>query len=90
MRSFVRHRLPPDVREIEPELDELGALAAGPLWNFQCADRANEPRLTRFDAWGNRIDYIEPSPLWREAERLAKDAAKATRKASSASSPVAR
>lgn len=71
MRSFVRHRLPPDVREIEPELDELGALAAGPLWNFQCADRANEPRLTRFDAWGNRIDYIEPSPLWREAERLA-------------------
>ena len=71
VRSFVRHRLPPDVREIEPELAELGALAAGPLWNFQCADRANEPRLTRFDAWGRRIDLIEPSPLWREAERLA-------------------
>jgi len=71
VRSFVRHRLPPEVRAIEPELDELGSLAAGALWNFQCADRPNEPRLTRIDAWGRRIDLIEPSPLWLEAERLA-------------------
>jgi acyl-CoA dehydrogenase len=71
VRSFVRYRLPPEVRAIEPELDELGALAAGTLWNFQCADRPNEPRLTRIDAWGRRVDLIEPTPLWREAERLA-------------------
>jgi len=71
VRSFVRQRLPPEVRAIETELDELGALAAGSLWNFQCADRPNEPRLTRIGAWGERVDLIEPSPLWREAERLA-------------------
>ncbi len=72
MRSFVGHRLPPEVtKAIEPELADLASLAAGPLWDFQRADRANEPRLTRFDAWGNRIDRIELSPLWQEAERLA-------------------
>ncbi|MBL8199340.1 MAG: acyl-CoA dehydrogenase family protein [Chromatiales bacterium] len=72
VRSFLGQRLPAEVRSaIEPELGDLAALAAGPLWDFQRADRLNEPRLTRFDAWGNRIDHIEPSPLWREAERLA-------------------
>jgi alkylation response protein AidB-like acyl-CoA dehydrogenase len=72
VRSFVRHRLPPAVAEaVEPELADLAALAAGPLWDFQRADRRNEPLLTRFDAWGNRVDHIELSPLWREAERLA-------------------
>ncbi len=72
VRSFVRHRLPPEVgTAIEPELADLATLAAGPLWDFQRADRHNEPRLTRFDAWGNRVDHIELSPLWREAERLA-------------------
>ena len=72
VRSFVRHRLPPVIgRAIEPELADLAALAAGALWDFQRADRHNEPRLTSFDGWGNRIDHIELSPLWREAERLA-------------------
>jgi len=71
VRSFVRHRLPPEVgAAIAPELDELGARASGPLWDFQRADRLNEPRLTTFDAWGNRIDRIELTPLWHEAERL--------------------
>jgi len=27
--------------------------------------------LTQWDAWGNRIDRIEVSPLWRRAERIA-------------------
>lgn len=72
MRSFVRHRLPPEVgAAIAPELEELGTHAMGPLWDFQRADRLNEPRLTNFDAWGNRIDRIELTPLWHEAERLA-------------------
>ena len=72
VRSFVRHRLPPEVATaLEPELDELGTRAAGPLWDFQRADRLNEPRLTSFDAWGNRIDHIELTPLWHAAERLA-------------------
>jgi alkylation response protein AidB-like acyl-CoA dehydrogenase len=38
---------------------------------MQQADRLNEPRLTQWDAWGERVDRIEVSPLWRTAERLA-------------------
>ncbi|MCE7901197.1 MAG: acyl-CoA dehydrogenase [Gammaproteobacteria bacterium PRO9] len=72
LRSYVRHRLPPAVRDaIAPELDELGRLAAGSLWDFQCRDRLNVPVLTPFDPWGKRIDAIELTPLWREAEALA-------------------
>ncbi|HEV2835007.1 MAG TPA: acyl-CoA dehydrogenase family protein, partial [Pyrinomonadaceae bacterium] len=31
----------------------------------------NEPRLTQWDAWGNRVDRIELTPLWQRAERIA-------------------
>src|SRR5690606_14395211 len=41
------------------------------LYRFQLADRLNEPRLTQWSAWGERIDRIDPTPLWREAERIA-------------------
>jgi len=59
------------LREIEPSLIELGQLAGGELYRMQLADRLNEPVLTQWDAWGNRIDHIELTPLWRVAERLA-------------------
>ena len=72
LAGLLRRKLPPDMyRQIEPELVELGALSAGPLAERQRADRRNEPVLTQWDPWGNRIDSIELSPLWREAERIA-------------------
>ncbi|HEV2835116.1 MAG TPA: hypothetical protein VGW58_07355 [Pyrinomonadaceae bacterium] len=57
--------------EIEPSLREMGQLAAGELYQLQLADRLNEPRLTQWDAWGNRVDRIELTPLWQRAERIA-------------------
>jgi acyl-CoA dehydrogenase len=70
--GLLRRKLPPDLHaRLEPELVELGALAAGPLAEQQHADRRNEPVLTQWDPWGNRVDSIELSPLWREAERVA-------------------
>jgi acyl-CoA dehydrogenase len=72
LRSCLARALPADVlAEIEPELVTIGALAGGELYRFQLADRENEPVLTQWDAWGNRVDRIEVSPLWREAERIA-------------------
>jgi acyl-CoA dehydrogenase len=38
---------------------------------LQSVDRLNEPVHTPWDAWGNRIDHIDVSPLWKRAERLA-------------------
>ena len=55
---------------IEGELMELGELAGGELYQLQIADRLNEPVHTPWDAWGNRIDRIEVSPLWKKAEDL--------------------
>jgi hypothetical protein len=43
----------------------------GELYRLQLADRENEPVLAQWDAWGNRVDRVEVTPLWREAERIA-------------------
>ena len=72
LRSYLRRSIPADLlREIEPTLFEMGRLAGGELYQMQLADRLNEPTLTQWDAWGNRIDRIELTPLWRVAERIA-------------------
>jgi acyl-CoA dehydrogenase len=72
LKSYLEWKLGPELlASVERELLELGELAAGPLFDRQHADRRHEPTLTQWDAWGNRIDEIEVTPLWREAERLA-------------------
>jgi acyl-CoA dehydrogenase len=72
LRSLLARRfggcVPPAVAE---SLREMGDLAGGELYRMQLADRLNEPRLVQWDAWGNRVDEIELSPLWQRAERLA-------------------
>ncbi len=57
--------------EVEGSLVEMGRLAGEDLYQLQLADRLNEPKLTQWDAWGNRVDRIELTPLWRVAERVA-------------------
>ena len=72
LRSCLRRLLPPYIlAEIEPELRELGRLSGGLLYAMQLADRGREPVHTPWDAWGNRIDRVEVTPVWQEAERLA-------------------
>jgi len=71
LRSLLARLLPAEVlAEVEPSLREMGRLSAE-LYPAQLADRRNEPVLTQWDAWGNRIDHIELTPLWRTAERVA-------------------
>ncbi|HEX9108206.1 MAG TPA: acyl-CoA dehydrogenase family protein [Longimicrobiales bacterium] len=70
--SYLRRVLPPEMRaEIEPELAELGRLSGGPLYELQLAELAREPVHVAWDAWGNRVDRIELTGVWLEAERLA-------------------
>ena len=72
LRSYLKRVLPGDMLSaVEGSLAEMGRLAGGELYEFQLADRLNEPTLTQWDAWGNRIDKIELTPLWRLAERIA-------------------
>ncbi|MBS1120737.1 MAG: acyl-CoA dehydrogenase domain protein [Deltaproteobacteria bacterium] len=56
--------------DIAAELRALGDLTVQ-YYDKQLADRLNEPVLTQWDAWGNRIDRIDVSPLWQEAQVLA-------------------
>ena len=56
LRSYLKRSLPAYIlREIEPALSAMGELAGGELYQMQLADRLNEPKLTQWDAWGNRI-----------------------------------
>lgn len=72
LRSYLARALPKEtLKEIEGELKDMGELAGGELYRLQLADRLNEPRHTPWDAWGNRIDLVEVTPLWQRAERLA-------------------
>jgi acyl-CoA dehydrogenase len=72
LRGYLRRKLPVDVlRSIDPGLDELGELAGGELYQLQLHDRLNEPRLVQWDAWGNRIDRIDVTPLWQRAKTIA-------------------
>lgn len=54
---------------IEPDLEALGAHAAQAWRDARSRTRA-EPTLTQWDAWGERIDRIEITPVWREGAAL--------------------
>ncbi len=70
--GYLQRKLPASMlKEIEPELDEMGRLAGGELYQMQLDDRLHEPVLTQWDAWGNRVDRIELTPLWHQAAALA-------------------
>lgn len=72
LREYVSRALPPEVgAAIEPELRDLGELASGPLFDLQLQDLKNDPELITWDPWGQRVDEVRISPLWRRAERLA-------------------
>lgn len=75
LRSFLQRKIPAATLDtIVPELDQLGELAGGELYSLQLADRLNEPTLVQWDAWGNRIDRIEVTPLWQRAAQIAAQA----------------
>ena len=58
------------IPEAAGELRTLGDLAVE-MYGKQLLDRENDPKLIQWDAWGNRVDRIEVSPLWQEAQVLA-------------------
>lgn len=72
-RSLMARRFGGQLREVEGALAEMGELAGGPLYRLQLEDRLNEPVLTRWDPWGNRVDRIDVSPLWRRAAQIASE-----------------
>ena len=65
LREHLERLLPAEILAgVRPQLEQLGADAAGRL--MELAERAEreEPRHVPFDAWGRRVDRIEVSPAW--------------------------
>jgi len=72
LQSYVRRQFPESVlKTIEPELTDLGEKAGGELYDLQQKDLRNEPTLTRWGPWGERLDEIEVTDVWKRAEKLA-------------------
>lgn len=57
--------------EIEPELDELGALAAGEMLPWARQAENNPPTLDHYGPYGDRIDRINLSAGWKALGRWA-------------------
>lgn len=72
LRSYLARTLSEaELRVATAPLERMGELAGGELYAQQLAERDLEPQLAQWDAWGRRVDRIEPTPLWRRAEELA-------------------
>ncbi|MBW2225022.1 MAG: acyl-CoA dehydrogenase family protein [Deltaproteobacteria bacterium] len=66
LREYLERTLPPDLlTRFEPEYRELGELSGGELFQLSLA---NEPVHTVWDAWGNRIDHVEVTEVWKRAQ----------------------
>jgi acyl-CoA dehydrogenase len=71
LRSYLRRVLPPAVLgAIESDFTDLGEFAAA-AWALARSRQASEPKLTHWNAWGERIDRIELTPAWLAAQPLA-------------------
>jgi alkylation response protein AidB-like acyl-CoA dehydrogenase len=71
LKELLTRMLPTDqLATLEPGLRELGEQAGRELYLLQLADRLNEPVLTQWDPWGNRIDHIELTAVWEQARRI--------------------
>jgi alkylation response protein AidB-like acyl-CoA dehydrogenase len=60
----------PMLRSIEADLEALGGIAAD-AWHVARSRSAVKPNLTRWDAWGERIDRIESTPVWQQGASIA-------------------
>ncbi len=69
--AYLERVLPPDVyNDVTPGLKRLGGRVIGDILEMAEAAESEEPRLERFDAWGNRCDQIKVSKGWRDLARV--------------------
>ena len=72
LREYLARTVPTEARsDWVEELRHLGDLSADALLQASLADRVYEPRLTPWDPWGQRIDEITLTPVWKRAHELA-------------------
>ena len=71
LKEFLQRSLPPTLLDrFEPEYRELGERSGGELYRLSIADLQNEPVHTMWDPWGNRIDHVEVTEVWKRAQAI--------------------
>jgi alkylation response protein AidB-like acyl-CoA dehydrogenase len=71
LRSIIARLIPSDARtQVETELRAMGELAGGELYRMSLEDRLNEPTLTHWSPWGERIDRIEVTKVWQRCAEI--------------------
>ena len=71
LQTWLSQHIPANVfAAIEDDLDSIGEHARL-AWTEARLRAATKPILTRWDAWGNRIDRIESTPTWQRGVEIA-------------------
>jgi alkylation response protein AidB-like acyl-CoA dehydrogenase len=71
LQEYLERTLPRELRQrFEPEYRQLGELSGGELYALSLGDLGNEPVHTQWDAWGNRIDEVEVTEVWKRAQAI--------------------
>lgn len=71
LHEYLERAFPAELRQrLEPEYRALGELSGGELFQLSLADLDNEPVHTVWDPWGNRIDHVEVTEVWKRAQRI--------------------
>ncbi|HET6417034.1 MAG TPA: acyl-CoA dehydrogenase family protein [Polyangiales bacterium] len=69
LREYLERTLPAELLErFEPAYRQLGELNGGELFRLSLADLDNEPVHTVWNPWGNRIDHVEVTDVWKRAQ----------------------
>lgn len=72
LRSYLRRVLPYDVHAaVQPGLRAMGDRAGHELYELQQSTLREEPTLTQWGPWGDRVDRIEVTEVWKRAEKIA-------------------
>lgn len=74
LKAYLDRRVASDRRRAMTEpLEELGALSAGSLFELQLETLDEEPELVRVSPWGERVDRIRDTEVWKRGRELAVD-----------------
>ncbi len=72
LNDYLETYLPKEtLSEIRPDLKQFGGRVGHEFLVWARDAEVNEPTLTQFDAWGNRVDEIKVADGWKHLERVA-------------------
>jgi alkylation response protein AidB-like acyl-CoA dehydrogenase len=72
LKEYLARALPPEMlARFDSEYRELGERSGGDLYRLSLEDLDRDPVHTMWDAWGNRIDHVEVTEVWKQAQVIA-------------------